>query len=131
MKTCNSWVWDYYSFERVFLSRYKIVTVQKIGHEERNENMSNSYFVIPKKIFSKEFTDLTSNSRILYAYLCYLENEYGKDFRVSVDQMAENLSVGRNTILRSRKQLSNIGLISYQVKHDRFEIYTSYTIKYL
>lgn len=88
-------------------------------------------FLIPKKIFSKEYENLTGNSKILYAYLCYLENELGKGFEKTIDQMAEDLSVSRKTITRSRNQLSDVGLINYESKNIKFHVFTTYTIKYL
>ena len=92
----------------------------------------NKYFKMPREIFKEKYAHLTTNAKVMYAYLCYLESEHGKNFKCPMHQMAKDLPVGLSTIRSSKQQLVDAGLISYTVTHtEKGETYSTYSIKCL
>lgn len=90
-----------------------------------NEVKINSFYQLPKWLFSEEYKKLSINAKILYTMLfnrvlLSKKNEwYDKDGQVyvycTIDEIQSFLNIGRETAVKAKKELVNYKLI-YEVR---------------
>jgi hypothetical protein len=84
--------------------------------------MAKGWFKVHHQVVkSVQFKALTPSTKVLYLYLCQLNNQFnhGKGFTRGERQLSRYTGLSRNTVATALQSLSDIGAISITKHHAK------------